>query len=219
MKITYYLEVVSSWCYWAEPAWAELKARYAGRGDVEFDWKIALMDASGYPVSRSQGEWFYRRSGVHVRSPFQLSTAWYDSTLKEYLAPNLIAEAARDLGVTDDRVRLALSHAALREGRPMGQWEEAATVAAEAAGLESEVLLARARSPHVEARARVTTQEFHQLGVTQRPTFLFENAGGDRAILSGLATSAPFFAVADALLADEAFARAYTAHYGGPPPK
>ena len=31
MKITYYLEVISSWCYWAEPAWADLKRRYAGR--------------------------------------------------------------------------------------------------------------------------------------------------------------------------------------------
>ena len=25
MKVTYYLEVISSWCYWAEPAWAGLK--------------------------------------------------------------------------------------------------------------------------------------------------------------------------------------------------
>jgi len=28
VKVTYYLEVISSWCYWAEPAWAELKRRY-----------------------------------------------------------------------------------------------------------------------------------------------------------------------------------------------
>ena len=34
IKLTYYLEVTSSWCYWAEPAWAELKRRYAGQ--VEF---------------------------------------------------------------------------------------------------------------------------------------------------------------------------------------
>jgi len=29
LKVTYYLEVISSWCYWAEPAWVELKRRYA----------------------------------------------------------------------------------------------------------------------------------------------------------------------------------------------
>jgi predicted DsbA family dithiol-disulfide isomerase len=36
MKVTYFLEVLSSWCFWAEPAWAELQRRYAGR--VEFRW-------------------------------------------------------------------------------------------------------------------------------------------------------------------------------------
>ena len=44
IRITYYLDVASSWCFWAEPAWAALKDRYAGR--VDFDWKIALMDAA-----------------------------------------------------------------------------------------------------------------------------------------------------------------------------
>ena len=43
VKVTYYLEVISSWCYWAEPAWADLKKRYEG-APVRFDWKIALMD-------------------------------------------------------------------------------------------------------------------------------------------------------------------------------
>ena len=62
VKITYYLEVLSSWCYWAEPAWAELKKRYAGK--VEFNWKIAQMLAEAYPVSAEQAAWFYRRSGT-----------------------------------------------------------------------------------------------------------------------------------------------------------
>ena len=67
MKITVtdYLEVVSSWCFWSEPTWAELKKRYADR--VEFQWKIALMDPSGLPVSREQEQWFYRRSGMLMR--------------------------------------------------------------------------------------------------------------------------------------------------------
>src|SRR5689334_11175335 len=67
VKVTYYLEVISSWCFWAEPTWAELKRRYEGR--VEFGWKIAQMPADAYPVSKSQCEWFYRRSGSIVRSP------------------------------------------------------------------------------------------------------------------------------------------------------
>src|SRR5262245_15391883 len=52
MKITYYLEVLSSWCYWAEPAWSELQRRLAEQ--ATFNWKIALMDASGLPQSREQ---------------------------------------------------------------------------------------------------------------------------------------------------------------------
>lgn len=35
MKITYYLEVLSSWCVWVKPTWDALKARYGDR--VEFE--------------------------------------------------------------------------------------------------------------------------------------------------------------------------------------
>src|SRR6266567_1245575 len=202
MKATYYLEVVSSWCFWAEPAWAELKRRYAGR--LEFGWKVALMDVSGLPKSREQCEWFYRRSGTIMRSPFLLHSGWFETGFKEYLAPNLVAEAAKDFGITDDRVRLAIARAGLRDGRRVGRWEEAADVAAKAAGLDAAALLAKARSPEVEARARGTTAEFHALQVTQRPTFLLENEIGDRAVFSGLVVAAPLAAAIEAMLDDAA---------------
>ena len=215
MKITYYLEVISSWCYWAEPAWLELKRRYAGQ--VEFDWKIALMDASGFPTSRDQCEWFYRRSGTIMRSPFILNSGWYEPEMKEYLAPNLVAEAAKDFGIVDDRARLAIAHAGLREGRKVGHWEQAAAVAAQAANLDAGELLKRAKSPEVEARSRSTTQEFHALKVKQRPTFLIENAIGDRAVFSGLAVAAPLAAAIDAMLRDAAAYATHAAHFGPPP--
>src|SRR5438477_1665308 len=88
MKATYYLEVISSWCHWAEPAWAELKQRYAGQ--VEFGWKIAQMPAEAYPVSKSQCDWFYRRSGSITRSPYMLNSGWFEPEIKQYLVPNLI---------------------------------------------------------------------------------------------------------------------------------
>ena len=44
MKVTYYLEVLSSWCHWVEPVWADLKDRYKGR--AKFEWRIALMRLS-----------------------------------------------------------------------------------------------------------------------------------------------------------------------------
>lgn len=215
MKITKYLEVISSWCFWAEPAWAELKQRYAGR--VEFAWKIALMDASGLPTSAAQAEWFYRRSGTIMKSPFMLNSGWYEPGLGEYLAPNLVAEAAKDFGVTDDRARLAIARAGVVQGRKVARWEESAAIAAEATGLDAAALLAAARSPAVEERARATTKEFYSFQVNQRPTFLLESAIGDRAVISGLVTVAPLAAVIDAMLHDEAAYASHAAHFGGPP--
>src|SRR5258708_5406144 len=101
MKVTYYLEVISSWCYWVEPTWAELQRRYAGR--VDFGWKIALMRKEDYPGSREQCDWFYRRSGMMMKSPFMLNSGWFNPALKgRYEAPNLVAEAAKNFGFTND---------------------------------------------------------------------------------------------------------------------
>jgi predicted DsbA family dithiol-disulfide isomerase len=192
-----------------------LKQRYTGR--VEFGWKLSLMDSTGLPVSREQCDWFYRRSGTNRRSAFMLNSGWFEAGVKEYLAPNLVAEAARDFGVDDDRARLAIAHAALREGRKVGQWEIAAEAAAAATGLDAGKLLARAKAPEVEARARASTAEFYALQVTQRPTFLLENAIGDRAVFSGIAEAAPIAATIEVMLADAAFAASYAAHFGPVP--
>ena len=213
VRITYYLEVISSWCYWAEPAWAELKQRYAGT--VEFGWKIVQMPLEAYPVSKAQCEWFYRRSGTIMRSPFMLNSDWFQPG--QIVAPNLIAEAAKDFGVTGDRVRLALSHAADREGKKVGQWDVAAEVAAHAGDLDAGKLLAHAKSPGVAARVAASTAEFNALQVTQRPTFLLENSIGDRAVFSGIVRAAPIAAALEAMLADEAAYVSWKAHFGDPP--
>jgi len=214
-KVTYYLEVSSSWCYWAEPAWAELKRRY--EGNVEFGWKIAQMPAEAYPVSKSQCEWFYRRSGSIMRSPFMLNSGWWEPEIKQYAVPNLLAEAGRDFGVHDDRIRLSLAHAGMCDGKKIGRWEVAGPIAAEAASLDSAKLLARAQSPEVAARAKASTNEFHAMQVNQRPTFLIENNIGDRAVISGLARVNALAATLDEILADEAAYASWKAHFGDVP--
>jgi predicted DsbA family dithiol-disulfide isomerase len=215
LKITYYLDVASSWCFLAEPAWAALKERYASR--VDFEWKIALMDANGLPTSREQLAWFYRRSGIITRSPFMLHTGWLQPGAAEYPVRNCVAEAARDLGVSDDRVRLALAGAVLRDGKQGDQWEVAAEIGAQAGGLDQAKLLERARSPEVEARVRASTAEFHTLKVTQRPTFVIDSEIGDRAVFSGFAKLPPLAAALDAMLEDIARYESYAAHFGQPP--
>jgi len=214
--VTYYLDVISSWCFWSEPAWAELKKRHADR--VQFQWKIALLDKTGLPLSRAQEEWFYRRSGTVMGSPFMLSSAWYDEPIRtEYLAPNCVAEAAKDFGITDDRVRLALAYAGLREGKRFGEWEIAAEVAARAANLNATDLLERARSSEIEKRVRDDTATFHALQVTQRPTFVLDSEIGDRAVFSGFARLAPLAAALESMLDDADAYVSYAAHFGQPP--
>ena len=215
IQVTYYLDVVSSWCYWAEPAWAELKQRYA-KAPVEFGWAIALLDEPAMSKSRAQADWFYRRSGTIVRSPFMLHSGWLTHS-KEYLPPNCVAEAAKDFGVTDDRVRLALMEAAMREGQHVGDWNVSVAVAVKAAGLDSAALLQKAQSPEVEQRVRKTTAEFHALQVTERPTFALKSNIGDRAVFSGLVKTTPLAAAIDAMLDDAAAYASHTAHFGSPP--
>jgi predicted DsbA family dithiol-disulfide isomerase len=215
ITLTYYLDVISSWCFWAEPAWAELKKRYEGR--VEFQWKIALLDKSGLPTSVEQEEWFYRRSGTIMRSPFMLSSAWYKPIQPEYLAPNFVAEATKDFGITDDRVRLALAYAGLREGKKFAEWEVAAEIAAGAAALDRKELLERARSSVIETRVRADTADFHLLQVTQRPTFVMDTEIGDRAVFSGFARTAPLAAAIDSMLDDSGAYTSFAAHFGAPP--
>ena len=217
MKITYYLEVLSSWCTWVEPTWAELKQRYAGR--AEFHWKIALMSPGDFPVSREQCDWFYRRSGGTVmHSPFMLNSGWFELERKgNYTDPNLVAEAGKDLGFAGDELRLAIARAAVREGRKVGDIAEAVAAAAQACKVDAAQLRARAESPEVRARVEASTKEFHAHQITQRPAFVLEDAIGDKAVFSGLVRIEPLAATIDAMLADTAAYAAHAVHYGKPP--
>jgi predicted DsbA family dithiol-disulfide isomerase len=217
VKITYFLDLVSSWCYWAEPAWAELKRRYA-KSSVEFDWQIALLDASGMSKSRTQAEWFYRRSGTIVGSPFMMHSGWLDPYQPEFLEINCMAEAAKDFGVTDDTVRLALMEAAMRDGQKIADAQLCAQIAAKASGLDAKKLLAKAGSKEVEKRVRAATAQFHALQMTQRPSFLLNSSIGDRATFSGLWRIEPLAAAIDEMLSDAAAYASYKAHFGDPPP-
>jgi predicted DsbA family dithiol-disulfide isomerase len=177
------------------------------------------MDPSGLPTSREQEQWFYRRSGMMMRSPFMLNTDWYDPSLPEWLAPNCVAEAAKDFAFTDDRVRLALSHAALREGKKVSDWEVAAEIGASAGEIDKKKLLERAKSAEIEKRVRASTAEFHALQITQRPAFVIDTEIGDRAVFSGIVKLEPLAATLDSMLDDAAGYAAHKAHFGDPPAK
>jgi len=216
MKVTYYVEIFSSWCYWAEPTWSELKKRFEGR--VQFDWKIALMRKEDFPGSRELCDWFYQRSGTIMKSPFMLNSGWVDVAGEgDYANPNIVAEAARSLGKGDDTVRLALMHAALREGQKLSLLPNALNVAAAASEIDLSKLKAAAESKAVRDRVAASTAEFHQHQITQRPAFVLEDEIGDKAVFSGLVQIQPLAATIEAMLSDAAAYATHRAHFGQPP--
>jgi predicted DsbA family dithiol-disulfide isomerase len=146
-----------------------------------------------------------------------LNSGWLDPYQPEFLAVNCVAEAAKDFGVTDDRARLALMEAAMREGKKVADWNVSAGVAAKAGGLNESALLAKARSPEIEKRVRASTAQFHALQVTQRPTFVLESNIGDRAVFSGCWRAEPLIAAIETMLADAAAYASWKAHMGEPP--
>ena len=217
MKITYYVEVLSSWCHWVEPVWAELKQRYAGR--AEFEWKIALMNPGDFPASQAQCDWFYRRSGGTVmHSPYMLNSGWFEAERQgHYETPNLVAEAAKDFGFTGDEIRLAIAHAALREGAKVGDLATAVKVAAKAGKIDAKKLRTAAESKSVKDRVAASTAEFLSHQINQRPAFVLTDAIGDKAVFSGLVRLEPLAATIDAMLADTAGYAAHKMHHGLPP--
>lgn len=217
MKVTYYLEVLSSWCHWVEPVWAELKRRYAGR--VDFEWKIALLQPGDFPVSQAQCDWFYRRSGGTVmHAPYRLNSGWFETPRRgNYDAPNLVIEAAKNFGFPGDEIRLAVTHAALREGRKVGDLATAVKIAARAGKIDARRLRTAAGSKAVAARVAAGTAELHAHQVNQRPAFILTDGIGDKAVFAGLVRLEPLAATIDAMLADTAAYAAHQAHHGLPP--
>ena len=112
-----------------------------------------------------------------------------------------IAEAAKDFGVTDDRVRLALSLRGVARGKKGQRLECCAEIGATRASSTRKIARARP-SPAIETRMRESTAEFHAMQITQRPTFVVDTEIGDRAIFSGVVKFEPIAATIDRMLDD-----------------
>ena len=217
MKITYFLDIMSSWCHWSEPTWLNLKKNYAGK--VDFSWKIGLMRPSDFPSTRKQCDWFYQRSGgTSMHSAYILNSGWLiEKREGHYEAPNLVAEAARELGIQDDTVRLALAHATLRDGLDVGDLVVSVSVASKVAKINAKKLHALADSKLIKKRLQLSTEDFFKYNVSQRPTFILESDIGDKAIFSGLVAYEPIAATLDSMAKDTKAYASHKAHYGAPP--
>ena len=210
IRITYYLDVISSWCHYVEPVWKSLEETF---GDVlEMDWQIALIPKSGLPKSKAEEKWYYRRSGVITKSPYMLNSDWIDTSLEDFLIPNLVAVVCRDLGFAGDDVRLAITEAALRRGEKVGTLEVSAGIAAKVSGYSVGAIMELVAKPESEAKVRASTERFLSFGINQRPAFFVESEIEDRAIFSGLIQPEPLFATIRAMIEDARAYRAWSAH-------
>lgn len=198
LQLTYYVDVLSSWCFVAERALAALRERHGKR--LDYDWRIAFL-FNGGPMGYSPAlaAWQYRR--LEAVSGVRLNPAWRESSGDTTWWANLAAEAARGLGVTDDRVRLALTRAAMVDGQHVGRRDVAVAVAARAAGLAQDDLEREMAQPRTLERMWTSTNELRGMRLDVQPVFVLRNAIGDAAILSGLFESATLTRCADEMLA------------------
>lgn len=200
MRVDIYLSTLSSWCYVAGPAIERMRVNYGSR--IEIEWHIARLDgdeALGYTPKTLA--WYYERT--HHVTGVHLSSEWIADEKTGSLEADLVTEAARDLGIRDDRVWTAIAKACLAEGKHAAGIEAASAVAAEACGLAAGTIAARARDQAIRRKIDASTQRFHDLGLPQRPSFILTNQIGDEARLCGTWRYEPLAAAVDALWVDE----------------
>jgi len=180
VKLTVFIDVLSSWCLVAQDALARARTHFGDR--LEYEWRIAaLNDAFNY--SPEQMAFYYRRT--HSISGVRLNAAWLQSTADGSKWANLAAEAARGLGCDDDRVRLALSTGAMIDGKHMAQRDVVVETAAAAGSLDRAALERAMDDPRTAERIRASTASFRTFGVDMRPTFVVRNPLADAYVLSG----------------------------------
>src|SRR5579863_8228942 len=178
VTLTYFLDVLSSWCLIAEDALARVRREFGDR--LVYEWRIgALRDRLNY--TPEQLGWYYKRT--HSLTGTMLNNAWLEGTEDGPKWADLAAEGARSLGCVDDRVRLALARAAMIEGKHVGRREVAVETAAQAGGIAAEALERAMDDPQTAARIRASSDEMASYRATMRPTFVVRNPIDDLTVL------------------------------------
>lgn len=210
VDLIYYVDVLSSWCHVADRAVERIEEKYGP--SVRLDWRIAqLFNYGPLPYTQKDLRWYYERTAK--MTGVRLNEAWHDSpdTTTKYV--NAAAEAARELGVTDSRVRRGLSRAALIDGKRIGHRDGAIEETARLSGFSAERIADLMDSPQVTQRIMQTTQEFKDLALPQLPSFVMRNSSGDIAVFSGLYT----FESLDSVIGEMLHASRITEEFGEGP--
>jgi len=214
VTIEYFIDTCSSWVYFARETITRLRVAFGDR--AEFTWRIALLDraeALGYTADSM--DWYYRRSQALAGE--KLDPNWIVNRETGSLEANLVVEAARELGIRDDRAWLAVASETMGNGRQIASFVGAADAVAAACGIDADRLVDAAQSAVVRDRVEASTKRFHELALPQRPAFVLRSAINDEVRFSGLIDYDPIALTIEAMLRDEAGSAAYArAHGVGP---
>lgn len=182
ITIIHYVDVLSSWSLISQSAVDAVRAEFDDA--VTVDWRVGLFN-DGAPVGESAEKWAWYYTRIEAMTGVRLNPGWRDSDDDSTFIPNAVAVAARRLGATGDDVRLALSRAAMLDGRKVQHREIALDVAVEVSGLDRAALAAAVDDRLTYAELARTTREYKALPVNVLPVFQVTNPLGDSALLSG----------------------------------
>ena len=207
MRATFFLDTLSHWCLVAVPAVRELETL-----GVRTEIVIApVNDGKPMGVTNAFEAWCYER-GTHAYAK-TFDASWCEGPQSSTGPADIATLVAIDAGAKPLEAFEAIASEALERGALFARPDVVNAFAARLVHLDVAEFTRRAEDPAIARRLADGNARLVALGADERPTFLLENANGDRAILKGMWQRDAVVACAKALLADE---RAY-ANAGTPP--
>jgi predicted DsbA family dithiol-disulfide isomerase len=208
IRIDYYLDALSQWCFIGDKALRNIQMRYANQLHIRYRF-VPICGRGPIYVDSDGQRMAYERSesisGVHT-------TVWLQGEARSTWQANAAILAACSLGIDIERARNAISTAALEHAAPLGENGEAATLIATRFGIDRQVLEAAMNSQAICEQMDEDARAFTQNGCTLRPAFVLENDIGDRTVLNGGWRESLLAEVVDALLSDAAGYEWYEKH-------
>lgn len=182
LECTYFLDILSQWCFVADEALAKLRSKYGKNVNVSYRF-VPIAFKGELPVTRSEQIVAYERSAMITGVK---TVPW----IEEHQAPNTweanaTAPAAAHLGFDLDEVRKAIARAALLRAEPMGRPGAAMALVSQTFGIHLDELETLVHSPQIAAEMQAAEDEFKALHLRVRPTFLLRNGIEDHIILGG----------------------------------
>ncbi len=213
LKIDYFLDALSQWCYISDRAILRIRMRYGNRLLINYHF-VPISGRDPIYVNGQGQRLAYDRSefitGIHT-------TPWLRDEPRSTWDANASILAVASMGIDVERVRSCVSSAALERGLPLGDRGEAASLLAAEFGLERSRIEEVMQSPAICDALDASGGEFAQHGLTVRPAFVLENEIGDRVILNGGWRESLFVEAIDSLLADAAGYEWYEKHVASMP--